>query len=107
MIHLTSNNFQIETKQDLLPVVVMFYANWCGKCAMMNPIAQELEKKHIGKIKFCEVDVDESTVLAAQYAPDLVPTFILFKSGRAVGVLSGLVDEDVLDERIQKIFRNC
>ena len=107
MIHLTSKNFQIETTQDLLPVVVMFYANWCGKCAMMKPIAQELEKKHTGNIRFCEVDVDESTVLAAQYAPDLVPAFILFKNGRVVGVLSGLIGEDVLDERIQKIFRNC
>lgn len=107
MIHLTSENFQIETMKGALPVVVMFYAGWCGKCAMMKPVALELDKKHTGRIKFCEVDVDESPALAAQYAPDLVPTFVLFKNGRAVGVLSGLIDEDVLSGRIQKIFRNC
>lgn len=107
MIHLTAKNFQIETRQSSLPVVVMFYANWCGKCAMMKPIAEELEKKYSNQIRFCEVDVDESAVLAGEYAPDLVPTFILFKDQKIVGSLSGLIDEDVLDERIQKIFRNC
>ena len=107
MIHLTSNNFQAETRQSDLPVIVMFYASWCGKCAMMKPIAEELEKKYRGRLRFCEVDVDESESLAARYAPDLVPTFVLFKDRRTVGVLSGLLDEEVLDARIQKIFRNC
>ena len=70
MLHLTAKNFQIEVKDTSLPVVVMFYAIWCGKCAMMKPVVEDLEKKYAGKIKFCEVEIEESAVLAAEYAPE-------------------------------------
>lgn len=79
MLHLTAKNFQIEVKDTSLPVVVMFYAIWCGKCAMMKPVVEDIEKKYAGKIKFCEVEIEESAVLAAEYAPEIVPTFVLFK----------------------------
>ena len=51
MLHLTAKNFQIEVKDTSLPVVVMFYAIWCGKCAMMKPVVEDIEKKYAGKIK--------------------------------------------------------
>ena len=79
MLHLTAKNFQIEVKDTSLPVVVMFYAIWCGKCAMMKPVVEDIEKKYAGKIKFCEVEIEESAVLAAEYAPEIVPTIVLFK----------------------------
>ena len=63
MLHLTAKNFQIEVKDTSLPVVVMFYAIWCGKCAMMKPVVEDIEKKYVGKIKFCEVEIEESAVL--------------------------------------------
>lgn len=107
MLHLTAKNFQIEVKKSPIPVVVMFYAIWCGKCAMMTPILEELEAKYDGQIKFCEVEIEESAVLAAEYEADIVPTFVLFKDQQAVGVLKGLMDENVFEDRIQKIFRNC
>lgn len=68
MLHLTAKNFKIEVKDTSLPVVVMFYAIWCGKCAMMKPVVEDIEKKYAGKIKFCEVEIEESAVLAAEYA---------------------------------------
>ena len=71
MLHLTAKNFQIEVKDTSLPVVVMFYAIWCGKCAMMKPVVEDIEKKYAGKIKFCEVEIEESAVLAAEYAPEI------------------------------------
>ncbi|MFR8178667.1 MAG: thioredoxin family protein [Dorea sp.] len=66
MLHLTAKNFQIEVKDTSLPVVVMFYAIWCGKCAMMKPVVEDIEKKYAGKIKFCEVEIEESAVLMPQ-----------------------------------------
>lgn len=63
MLHLTEKNFTVETKRGPLPNVVMFYAVWCGKCAMMKPLVEEIEKKYRKKIRFCEVDIDESPYL--------------------------------------------
>ncbi len=106
MLHLTAKNFDSEVKHEPLPVVVMFYAVWCGKCAMMKPIAEDAEKKYRRKIKFCEVEIEESDLLAAEYDTEIVPTFICFKEGRIVGAMRGIIDEDVFYDRIQKIFRN-
>ena len=55
MLHLTSNNFTVEINRSTLPVVVMFYALWCGKCAMMKPMIEELEKKYRGRVRLSEV----------------------------------------------------
>lgn len=106
MLHLTAKNFDTEVKHESLPVVVMFYAVWCGKCAMMKTIAEDAEKKYRRKIKFCEVEIEESELLAAEYDTEIVPTFICFKEGRIVGAMRGIIDEDVFYDRIQKIFRN-
>ena len=106
MLHLTAKNFQIEVKQSSVPVVVMFYAIWCGKCAMMKPVIEELEVKYRGKIKFCEVEIEESAVLAAEYEADIVPTFVFFEQKENVGVIKGMLDESTFDQRIHKIFRN-
>lgn len=106
MLHLTAKDFDSEVKHESLPVVVMFYAVWCSKCAMMKPIAEDAEKKYRRKIKFCEVETEESKLLAAEYDTEIVPTFICFKDGRIVGTMRGIIDEDVFYDRIQKIFRN-
>lgn len=107
MLHLTARNFETETKQGSLPVVVMFYAVWCGKCAMMKPIIEEIELKYTSQVKFCEVEIDESAALADEYGANTVPTFALFKNGKLVGELGGIMDSSVFEQRINKIFRNC
>lgn len=106
MLHLTSKNFTVEIRHSTLPVVVMFYALWCGKCAMMKPLIEELEKKYRGRIKFCEVEIDESPLLAADYEADTVPTFAFFQHGRCLGTMQGILDETIFERRLQKIFRN-
>lgn len=106
MLHLTEKNFDSEVKYEELPVVVMFYAAWCGKCAMMKPVAEDAQRKYRRKIKFCEVDIEEAKELAAEYDTEIVPVFVCFKNGRIVGAMQGIIDEDVFDRRIQKIFRN-
>ena len=91
MLHLTAKNFQIEVKDTSLPVVVMFYAIWCGKCAMMKPVVEEVE-------------IEESAVLAAEYAPEIVPTFVLFKDKKAISVMGGMVDEHTFESRMLEIL---
>ena len=104
MLHLTAKKFQIDVKDTSHPVDLKIYAIWCGKCAMMKPVVEDIEKKYAGKIKFCEVEIEESAVLAAEYAPEIVPTFVLFKDKKAVGVISGMVDEHTFESRMLEIL---
>ena len=64
MLHLTEGNFQAEVNQAKFPVVVMFYASWCPKCAMTKPVAEDIEKRYRKKVKFCEVEIEECPNLA-------------------------------------------
>lgn len=107
MLHLTAKNFKAKAKDSPLPTVVMFYAVWCGKCAMMKPVVETVAARNQGRIRFCEVEIDESAVLAAEYGADIVPTFILFKDGKLAGCMKGLMEESLFEQRLQEIFRNC
>lgn len=104
MLHLTVRNFETEIRQETLPAVVMFYASWCGKCAMMKPVVEDIEKKYKGRIKFCETDIDESPALAAKYRADTIPTFIFFRRNTPVGRLQGMIDDESFEKRIKKIL---
>ena len=107
MLHLTAKNFYTEVKKSPLPVVVMFYAVWCGKCAMMKPLVEDIEIKYRGRIRFCEVEVDESAVLAAEYQANIVPTFVYFENGKVLFEQKGMMEESTFEAQLQKIFRNC
>jgi thioredoxin 1 len=104
MLQLTSRNFASETNSSL-PVIVMFYATWCGKCAMMRPVFEDLEKKYRKKIKFFLVETEESPELSSTYEVDIVPTFIFFESGQPVAYMQGVIGFSQLEQRIIKSFR--
>lgn len=107
MLHLTAKNFTAETQNRSMPVVVMFYAAWCGKCAMMKPLVEDIEAKYRQRILFCETDIDESPALANKYGADLVPAFVLFQDGRLVEILKGVMGESTFEKYLQKLFRIC
>lgn len=125
MLHLTTQNFESfrachwqlssdapagESTDYPVFAVVMFYAVWCGKCAMMRPIIEDLEKKYqkkySGSIRFFEVETTESGLLAAEYQTDLLPTFLFFKDQELIAVMQGMISQNDFDARLQKIFRN-
>lgn len=107
MLHLTASNFSAETTKSSLPVVVMFYAAWCGKCAMMKPRVEDIEEKYRCRILFCEVEIDESPALADKYGADFVPTFVLFQNGKLLEILKGVMEESTFEKYLQKLFRIC
>lgn len=104
MLRLTEKNFQAEVVKAQPPVVVMFYAPWCAKCAMTKPVAEDIEKQYRKKIKFCEVDIEECPALASEYGADIVPTFVMFKSGVVKARMQGTVGEKVLEKRIKELL---
>ena len=82
--HITKQNFKGEVLQSDLPVLVDFWAPWCGPCRMLAPVLEELEQDLGGKVKIGKVNVDEEMELAAQFQVASIPTLILFERGQAV-----------------------
>ena len=78
----TTDNFEKEVLQSELPVLVDFYADWCGPCKMMAPIVEGLAQGYDGKVKVGKLNIDDEMEIAQQYRVMSIPTFILFKDGK-------------------------
>lgn len=93
---ITTENFEKEVLNSEVPVLVDFFATWCGPCKMMSPIVEELSKEMEGKAKVYKVDTDEEQALAIKYGIMSIPTFIVFKNGKVVNTVVGMRDKEEL-----------
>lgn len=84
------------------PVLIDFFATWCGPCKMMSPVVEELGKELAGEVRVLKIDVDKNESLAGEYNIQSVPTFMLFKKGNVVWRQSGVMEKSVLLEQIRK-----
>jgi thioredoxin 1 len=97
-------SFKSEVLESDLPVLVDFWAPWCGPCQMMGPILGQLEKEWSGKIKVVKVNVDENQDLASQYGIMSIPALFLFKDGQVAKQWLGVQNGESLKEEISKII---
>ncbi|MGN0377553.1 MAG: thioredoxin [Suilimivivens sp.] len=101
---ITEGNFDEEVLKSNIPVLVDFYADWCGPCKMMAPIVAEFAKKFAGKCKVGKCNIDENMKLAQKYGVMSIPTFILFKNGEAVSTTVGAVNKNELESKVNQVL---
>ncbi len=104
VIYTTDASFEADVLQAEVPVLVDFWAEWCGPCRMIAPILDDLAKEYTGRIKIVKVNVDENSVSAATYGVRGIPTLLLFKNGQLVetkvgalpkGQLAAFIDSNI------------
>ncbi len=106
LVHLTDKNFETEVMKAQLPVLVDFWAEWCGPCRMIGPIVEEMAKEYSGKLKVAKLNVDEAQDLAIKYGVMSIPTLIVFKGGKPIDQVVGAMDKEQLVNRLKKNWDN-
>ena len=89
IVNLTEKSFKDEVEQSTIPVLVDFWASWCGPCRMIAPIVDQLAEEFDEKVKVAKLNVDENSELAARYQVMSIPTLLLFRNGKIVNQMVG------------------
>ena len=104
IIEIEDGSFETEVLQSEKPVLVDFWAPWCGPCKAIAPVVEELSKDFGGKIKFAKCNVDENPVTPGKYGIKAIPTLIFFKSGQVVEQITGMVAKSKLQESLNGLL---
>jgi thioredoxin 1 len=101
-VELTDSSFETEVLKSTLPVLIDFWAIWCGPCRMVSPIVEELAGEYAGKLKVGKLDVDSNPSTAMQYGIRSIPTLLLFKGGKVVEQIIGAVPKRVIVDKLSR-----
>lgn len=98
----TDQNFETEVLQSNLPVLVDFWAPWCGPCRVVAPAVEQLAEEYAGKFKVVKLNTDENQVTAMQYGIMSIPTLAIFKEGKVVDAVIGAVQKRFLEAKLKE-----
>jgi thioredoxin 1 len=104
VMHLTDSSFAKEVLSSDLPVLVDFWAVWCGPCKMIAPLIEEIAAEYAGKLKVGKVNVDDGSQTAGKYGIMSIPTLVFFKQGKIMGQVIGALSKAELKKRIEEII---
>ena len=103
-IQITDANFEQEVLKSALPVLVDFWAPWCGPCRMLGPVIEELAGEYAGRVKICKLNTDEAQDTAGKYQISAIPTILLFKGGKMVQQLVGLQPKEEIKKHLDSLI---
>ena len=103
---LNPENFKSEVIASNIPVLVDFWAAWCGPCQVMNPIVADLADKWEGKIKVGKANIDDNEILATEYNVQAIPTILIFQNGAIVERFTSIVPQAVLEEKLHELAQS-
>lgn len=101
---LTDSNFEEEVKKSTIPVMVDFYADWCGPCKMMAPLVEQLSEEYSGRCKIAKCNVTDYPGPASEYKIMSIPAFLFFKEGKVVDSVVGAVSKNELAGKIEQVL---
>mgnify|MGYP001616799768 FL=1 len=104
MLDITNETFEKEVLKSSLPVLVDFWAPWCGPCRIISPILEKLSKEYTSKLKFAKMNVDDNQEVAAKYDVRGIPCMIIFSKGKEADRIIGAFPEDALRRKIDLIL---
>lgn len=104
VISVTDAEFEEKVLKSALPVVVDFWADWCGPCRMMAPVFEEVAKGYTGQVVFAKMNVDENPATPGRYDVRSIPNLKVFKAGEMVDEIIGAVPKPKLDELVKKVL---
>ncbi len=101
IVTITESNFQTEVLDATLPVLLDFWASWCGPCRMLSPVVDRIAEEYEGKVKVGKVNVDEEMTLAMRFQVGSIPTLLVFKDGKVVNQSVGVIPKEKIEALIK------
>jgi thioredoxin 1 len=105
VIAIQGSRFQDEVVKSTQPVVVDFYADWCGPCKMIEPVIHKLSEEYQGKVKFVKIDTDANQEIAMQFGIMSIPTVMFFSKGKVEDIVIGAVPSSVLKSKVESLAK--
>ncbi len=104
VIHLTDANFDSEVQNSPQPILVYFWAPWCGPCRMLAPVLERIAERFAGKVRVAKINIDENPAVTQRFGILSIPTLIFFKQGKEIDRSVGALPEGVLAEKLSQLL---